>query len=53
MFNYDLPPRIKAIDITWVYKLKCKPNGSIDFSKARFVEKGKKHIINFYGTINS
>jgi hypothetical protein len=36
----DLPPGKKAIGTKWVYKLKRKPNGTIDKYKARLVAKG-------------
>ena len=36
----DLPPGKKAIDTKWVYKLKCKPDGSVERYKARLVAKG-------------
>lgn len=39
-----VPPRdgLNAIDCTWVFKLKHKPDGSIDRYKARLVAKGFK-----------
>ena len=36
----DLPLDKKAIDTKWVYKLKCKLDGSVDHYKARLVAKG-------------
>ena len=36
----DLPPGKKAIGTKWVYKLKCKPDGSVERYKARLVAKG-------------
>ena len=36
----DLPVGKKAIGTKWVYKLKCKPDGSVDCYKARLVAKG-------------
>ena len=36
----DLPPGKKAIGTKWIYKLKRKPDGSIDRYKARLVAKG-------------
>ena len=36
----DLPPSKKAIGTKWVYKLKRKPDGTIDRYKARLVAKG-------------
>jgi len=35
-----LPPNRQAIDCKWVYKIKCKPDGSIDRYKARLCAKG-------------
>ena len=36
----DLPPCKKAIGTKWVYKLKCKPDGSVERYKDRLVAKG-------------
>ena len=36
----DLPVGKKAIDTKWVFKLKHKPDGSIECYKARLVAKG-------------
>ena len=36
----DLPPSKKAIGTKWVYKLKRKPDGTVDRHKARLVAKG-------------
>ena len=36
----DLPPGKKATGTKWVYKLKCKPDGSVERYKARLVAKG-------------
>ena len=36
----DLPPGKKAISTKWVYKLKCKPDGSVECYEARLVAKG-------------
>jgi transposase InsO family protein len=36
----DLPPGKKAIGTKWVYKLKRKPDGTVDRYKARLVAKG-------------
>ena len=36
----QLPPGRKAIGCRWVFKLKCKADGSIDRYKARLVAKG-------------
>ena len=36
----DLPPGKKAIGTKWVYKLKCKLDGTIDKYKASLVAKG-------------
>ena len=36
----DLPPGKKTIGTKWVYKLKQKPDGSIDRYKVRLVAKG-------------
>ena len=36
----DLPAGKKAIGTKWVYKLKRKPDGSVDCHKARLVAKG-------------
>ena len=36
----DLPPGKKAIGTKWVYKLKCKLDGSVERYKARLVAKG-------------
>ena len=36
----DLPVGKKAIGTKWVYKLKCKPDGSVDHYKVRLVAKG-------------
>lgn len=35
-----LPPNRQAIDCKWVYKIKRKPNGSIDRYKVRLCAKG-------------
>ena len=37
---FDLLVGKKAISTKWVFKLKCKPDGSIERYKARLVEKG-------------
>ena len=39
-FLCDLPLDKKAFGTKWVYKLKCKPDGTIDRYKARLVAKG-------------
>jgi len=36
----DLPPGKKAIGTNWVYKLKRKPDGSVDHYKTKLVAKG-------------
>ena len=36
----DLPLGKKAIGTNWVYKLKCKPDGSVERYKASLVAKG-------------
>ena len=36
----DIPPRRKTIGNKWVFKVKCKADGSIDKYKARLVAKG-------------
>ncbi|GAA0151735.1 transmembrane signal receptor [Lithospermum erythrorhizon] len=40
----DLPPGHKPIAYKWVYKIKSKPDGSIDKYKARLVVKGYNQI---------
>ncbi|GAA0157786.1 transmembrane signal receptor [Lithospermum erythrorhizon] len=40
----DLPSGVKPIGCKWVYKVKCKPDGSMDKYKARLVEKGFNQI---------
>jgi hypothetical protein len=40
----DLPPNIKPIGCRWVYKVKYKPDGSVERYKARLVTKGYNQI---------
>lgn len=51
----DLPPGKKAAGTKWVYKLKHKPDASVDRYKARLMEKGyaKKKGIDFDETFAS
>ncbi|GKB74239.1 retrovirus-related pol polyprotein from transposon TNT 1-94, partial [Tanacetum coccineum] len=48
----ELPPGKSHIIYKWVYRIKCKADGSIDKSKARLVAKGhtQKEGINFHDT---
>ena len=39
-FLTPLPPRKQAIGCRWVYKIKCKSDGSLERYKARLVAKG-------------
>ena len=39
-----LPPGKKPIGCRWVYKIKCKPDGTVDKYKARLVAKGYNQI---------
>lgn len=39
----DIPSNIKPIGNKWVYKIKPKPNESIEMYKARLVDKGYNH----------
>nr|KAJ0186503.1 hypothetical protein LSAT_V11C900486210 [Lactuca sativa] len=47
-----LPPRKKAIDSKWVYKIKYKPNGEVERYKARLVAKGYTQMegVDFHDT---
>ena len=38
----DLPPQRKSIGNKWIFKIKCRADGSIDKFKARFVAKGRR-----------
>lgn len=40
----DLPPNVKPVGSQWVYKVKCKADGSIERYKARLVAKGYNQI---------
>jgi hypothetical protein len=40
----DLPPNIKPIGCRWVYRVKYKPDGSVERYKARLVTKGYNQI---------
>lgn len=48
-----LPPKKKAIDSKWLYKMKYKSSSEIKMYKARLVTKGFTHIqgIDFHETI--
>ena len=45
-------PGLSIIDSSWVYKVKCKPDGSVDRFKARLVAKGfkQRHGIDYDDT---
>lgn len=47
-----LPPRKKAIDSKWVYKIKYNPDGTVEQYKARLVTKGFTQIerVDFHET---
>jgi hypothetical protein len=40
----DLPTGVKPIGCKWVYKIKRKPDGTIDRYKARLMAKGYNQI---------
>ena len=40
----DLPPQRKSIGNKWIFKIKCRADGSIDKFKARLVAKGFTQI---------
>ena len=40
----EAPPDRKIIDLKWVFKIKCGPNGKIDKYKARLVAKGYTQV---------
>nr|CAD1838640.1 unnamed protein product [Ananas comosus var. bracteatus] len=49
----DLPPNKEAISLKWIYKIKFKPDRSIQKLKARNVAKGylQREGINFFETL--
>ena len=50
----EKPPNVNVIGCKWVYKLKYKPNGSIERYKARLVEKGynQTHGLDYFETFS-
>ncbi|KAL0291225.1 UNVERIFIED_CONTAM: Retrovirus-related Pol polyprotein from transposon RE1 [Sesamum angustifolium] len=42
--SVDLPPGKKPIGSKWVYKVKLRPDGSVDIYKARLVAKGYNQV---------
>ena len=49
-----LPPGHKVIDCKWVFKVKLKPDGSLERYKARFVAKGFQQTLglDYFETFN-
>ena len=48
----ELPPKVKSLGCKWIFKMKLKPDGTIDKYKARLVAKGykQKHNVDYFDT---